>query len=496
MEVFADESQQRLVKSEERFRLLLDQAEDVAIFFVTSSGIVAEWSHGAELCTGWLGAEIVGRDFSVLFVPGDAASRLPAELLAAAREGRRGFSDRWLVRKDGTRFWARFSLVALHGQPDAGFGILLRDVSAEKDAERRLQIKAEVLDCMSESVCVVDDALRIIYANPAANRTFGYNAGEMIGFDVRLLNGFDPEENDRRLASLMAHFDHSRHWAGEWQNRRKDGTVFATHTRLSVFHHQGARYFICVQEDLTTRKQAEAAVQRSAQLQEIVGELEAFSYSISHDLKSPLRSVHGFADAVIQDYGDALQGAGMHYMQRIRQAAERLEKMVEDILTVSRLPREALPLAAVDVGRLIASILEESPHLRAPQAQVAIAGMLPVVLGHEPSLRQVFLNLLGNAVKFMPAARTPVVTIWAEIGVAEATIWVEDNGVGIAPADQERIFRAFERVDREHAFPGTGVGLAIVKRSVERLGGSVGVRSQVGSGSRFWVKLRLARGGG
>lgn len=491
LELFADERARFLEGSDERFRLLLDTAEDVAILFLDGRGIVSEWSRGAEICTGWSSAEIVGRDFAVFFVPGDVAARVPQDLLRSTRDGRRGIAERWLARKDGTRFWARFYVVALGANAQAGYGVLLRDSTGQKNAEQELQVKAEVLESMSESVCVVDEDLRIIYANPAACRTFGYDARELTGADVRILNDYPPEEHAARVEALLAHFEHSRHWTGEWHNRRKDGSPFLTHTRVSAFSHHGAKYFVCVQEDLTRRKLAEAAVQRNTQLQEVVSELEAFSYSVSHDLKSPLRTLRGFADAVIQDYGEALKGPGLHYMQRIRQATERLEKMVEDILAVSRLSRDSLPLSAVDLNQLVASILGDSPTFKPRQAEIAVTTPLPVVLGHEPSLRQVLINLFANAVKFVPSDRAPRVTVRAEIEGRHARLWIEDNGIGVKPEDRERIFRAFERSEAAHSFTGSGVGLAIVKRTVERLGGTVGVRSRVGAGSQFWIRLPL-----
>ncbi len=493
LELFADESARFLEHSDARFRLLLDSAEDVAIFFLDARGVVAEWSAGAELCTGWSKAEIVGRDLSVFFVPGDVADRVPQELLNSTRDGRRGMAERWLARKDGTRFWARFYVVALGANAEAGFGVLLRDTTGQKNAEQELQVKAEVLESMSESVCVVDEELRVVYANPAACRTCGYDVRELTGADVRILNDYPPEEQAVHVDALLAHFEHSRHWSGEWRNRRKDGSSFLTHTRLSAFSHQGAKYYVCVQEDLTSRKQAEAALRRNTELQEIVSELEAFSYSVSHDLKSPLRTLRGFADAVIQDYGLVLKGPGLNYMQRIQRATERLESMVEDILSVSRLSRDSLPLAAVDLNQLVAAILDDSPPFRPPHADVAVTSPLPVVLGHEASLRQVLINLLANAVKFVPPDRRPCVIVWADIEGTYARIWVEDNGIGVKPEDQERIFRAFERSETVHPFVGSGVGLAIVRRTLERLGGTVGVRSHLGAGSQFWIRLPLLK---
>ncbi len=281
LEIVADESVRKLRATEERFRLLLAKAEDIAIFFIDGSGMVIEWSHAAELRTGWSSEEIVGRSYSVLFVPGDIADHVPAEKMADAAAGHQDGSERWLVRKDGSRFWARFSLVALEKRGTAGYGVMLRDITCQHRAQQELHIKAEVLESMSESVCVVDENSRVVYANPAALRMFGYESGELVGMDVRLLNDFGAEDNEAHVAMLTAHFSHSRLWVGEWRNRRKTGEGFVTHTRLSAFEHDGHRYFVCVQQDLTQRKLAEAALQRSRELEEVVTQLEAFSYSVS-----------------------------------------------------------------------------------------------------------------------------------------------------------------------------------------------------------------------
>ncbi len=493
LETVVDEKARRLDETEERFRLLLDNAEDVGIFFVDTAGRVMDWSRGAECCLGWTASEMNSRFYGLLFIPGDVAEHVPEKKLSEARARHSVTFEHWFLRKDGSRFWGRAYVVELRGKTSAGFAVMLRDISAARVAEQELQIKAEVLESMSESVCVVDEGFRIVYANPAAERAFGYPVAELVGMDKRALNDYSPEENVARIEMLLAHFVEHRSWTGEWHNRRKDGSRFVTHTHLSQLEFRGTKYFVCVQEDITERKDAQAALQRSAELQEVVGELEAFTYSVSHDLRAPLRTVKGFAETVIQDYGDALQGSGIQYLERIRNAADRLERLVEDILTFSRLPREKLTLLPVDVAHVVGSILEETPSFRPPQACIRISGPLPVVLGHGPSLRQVFFNLLGNAVKFVPKGRTPVVNVRAEITGGEATIWVEDNGIGVRPEDHTRIFRVFERVAHPDGYPGTGVGLAIVRRTVERLGGSVGVESTLGGGSKFWIKLQIGR---
>lgn len=479
--------------SADRLRLMMDSAEGLGIFFVDTAGVIVEWSGGAEDCTGWPAEEIVGTRLSRLFHL-EGGTDVPGELLDRARNQQRSYAEHWVVRKDGTRFWGRSYVVALRGSPGAGYGVLLRDISAQRAAEHQLQVKANVLENMNESVCVADESLRLVYVNSAACRTFGYAQEELLGAEMGILSDQAEDKQEECLARAIPELTRLRQWTGEWNSRRKDGSVFLSFVRISVCQQEGCRYFVAVVEDLTQRREGEAAVRRSVQLQEVVNELEAFSYSVSHDLRSPLRALRGYAEAVIGDYGEALQEPGRRYMERIRAATERLEKMVEDILAVSRIPREALALAPVDLGAVLAALAEEASQGQAAGAEIVLQGAFPPVLGHEPSLRQVFFNLLNNAVKFVPSGRRPRVVIRAEAEGAELRVWVEDNGVGIGAKDHERIFRPFERADSTQDFPGSGVGLAIVKRIAERLGGTVGVASELGTGARFWVRLSRVPG--
>lgn len=234
---------------------------------------------------------------------------------------------------------------------------------------------------------------------------------------------------------------------------------------------------------------------RTMELQERNEELEGFGYSISHDLRAPLRAMQGFSQALLEDSGDRLDPMGREYAERIVAGARRMDQLIQDLLAYSRVSRAELRLSAVPLGPLARRVLADLEEpLRARQAGVRVDDPLPMVLGHPATLSQVLTNLLGNAVKFVPAERTPALRVCAETGNGRIRVWVEDNGIGIAAEHQDRIFRVFERLHGEEDYPGTGIGLAIVRKAVERMGGRVGVESAPGQGSRFWVELQRVEG--
>lgn len=230
--------------------------------------------------------------------------------------------------------------------------------------------------------------------------------------------------------------------------------------------------------------------ERTAQLREVNAELEAFAYSVSHDLRAPLRAMQGFSRALLEDYADRLDATAQDYARRVVAAAQRMDTLIEDLLAYSRLSRAELQLYPVDLAAVVADVLGHlEAALQACRAQVQVEGRLPQVLGHPATLHQVVANLVTNAIKFVAPGVVPQVRLWSETHGEAIRLYVEDNGIGIALEYQDRIFRLFERLDASQTYPGTGIGLATVSKGMERMGGRVGVDSKVGQGSRFWIEL-------
>lgn len=236
--------------------------------------------------------------------------------------------------------------------------------------------------------------------------------------------------------------------------------------------------------------------ERTRKLEERNEELEAFAYTVAHDLRSPIRAMHGFSDALLQDFGDVLGYRGRDYAKRVVDAARRMDALVRDLLEYSQIARGEIDLGPVELTGVVKNaIASEDAEIRSTGAQVTVDSPLPVVLAHDATLSQAVMNLVGNALKFVPPGKKPMVHISAERREKWTRLWVTDNGLGIAPEQHDMIFRVFERLHRREDYPGTGIGLAIVRKGVERMGGRSGVESAPGSGSRFWIELQTAGNG-
>ncbi len=246
--------------------------------------------------------------------------------------------------------------------------------------------------------------------------------------------------------------------------------------------------------DITALKSFQAELERQVQertvrLQETVGELEAYSYSVSHDMRAPLRAMEGYAKALLTDYYDRLDPDGRHWLDRIVRSAHRLDALITDVLAYSRVAKEDIELSPVDLERLIDDIISTHPEFQAPLAQIVIEKPLHRVIGHEAYLTQCVTNLLGNAVKFVADGVVPEIRIRSEPLNGKVRVWFEDNGIGIDPQHHERIFQIFGQVYTPERFRGTGIGLAIVRKAAQRMQGEVGVESQLNKGSRLWLIL-------
>jgi len=259
-------------------------------------------------------------------------------------------------------------------------------------------------------------------------------------------------------------------------------------------------YVVVVIIDITERKRMQVTLERlveerTARLRETIGELELFSYSMAHDMRAPLRAMQGFSEILDAEYGTTI-GEGRDYLRRIASSARRLDLLIQDVLSYSKLVRDELTLAPTDPEKLLAEILESYPNLQAGDAEIQIESPLPLLLANRAALTQVLSNLLGNAVKFVPPGVRPRVRVRA--GRAEkgfARLWIEDNGIGIPAEAQDSIFMMFQRLNAPGDYEGTGIGLTIVRKAVEKMGGRVGVESEPGKGSRFWIELKTAEGG-
>jgi signal transduction histidine kinase/CHASE3 domain sensor protein len=236
---------------------------------------------------------------------------------------------------------------------------------------------------------------------------------------------------------------------------------------------------------------------RTAQLEETNHELEAFTYSVSHDLRAPLRTMQGFAKALLDDCGDQLDDICRDYIDSIIDDAVQMNGLINDLLSYSRLTRTQINLQPAALDDVVTEALNQlTAQIQEKHAQIHIASPLPHVVAHRSTLIQAVANLLSNAIKFVEPDIHPQVDIFATSERQDnqdwIRLWIVDNGIGIAPEHQERVFRVFERLHSAERYPGTGIGLAIVRKGLDRMGGQAGMKSQLGQGSRFWIALPKA----
>lgn len=383
---------------------------------------------------------------------------------------------------------------------------------AEEATRRSEALKGAILECALDCIISIDQEGRIIEFNPAAEKTFGYTRAQVMGRPMAELIVPDRfrEKHYRGLAHYLA--------TGEGPvlgkriemcALRADGSEFPVELSINIipFAHQKA--FTATLRDITERKKTEAALeearaklkahadelemivaQRTAELRETIAELESFSYSISHDMRGPLRAMQGYGTVLQEELKGKVGEEQWHYLERIVAASARLNRLVQDILNYSQISRRKLQLQPTDLQALVLEVIQQNPNFQLPLADIRIEGLLPMVLGHETALTQVWLNLLGNGVKFVHPSTQPRLRISAQLADGWVRIRVVDNGIGIDPKNHERIFHMFEQVNSPTDFEGTGIGLAIAKKAVERMGGKIGVESELGKGTAFWFELR------
>jgi PAS domain S-box-containing protein len=495
----------------EPYLAALLEATGEAIVCSAPDGRITHWNHGAERVYGYTAAEAQGRPLSMLAPPELLAEQ--SALVARIKHGETvpPFETTRLTRS-GERIVVRLSITALrdrHGKVTGAMAVVQNISERKKLAAEAAQLRLAI-DAAPNGIVMINDQGRIVMVNAQMERLFGYSHAEMIGQTIELLipERYRSAHPGKRAAYFSSPEVRAMGHGRDLFARRKDGTEFPVEVGLNPAHTPEGTFVLGAVIDISTRKKMEEALaamhtdlqrhaqklevmvaERTAHLQQTIAELEGVSYSLSHDLRGPLRTIQGFMQLVLDDAGERLHAEEKDLMAKAMKAAHRLDRLIQDVLTYTRVSRQTVALEHVDVERLLRQIIDERPELRSPNAELVIDTPLHAVLGHEASLTQVITNLLENAVKFMPPDRTPRVHISSRVDGDQVELCFQDNGIGIPEDAQPRLFAIFQRVHDDKRYPGTGIGLAIVRKAVERMQGTVTLQSELNVGSRFCVRL-------
>lgn len=463
------------------FSAVLDAAPD-AMFFVDQTGSIIAVNRQALLAFGYEREELIGASIDLLvperFRGGHAAHR--ADYAADPRTRPMGADlDLWALRRDGTEFPAEISLSSAKHR-DRSFTITaVRDVSDRRRIEAKFR---GLLEAAPDAIVIVDTTGKIVLVNAQAERMFGYPRAELIGSSVEM------------LVPQHARAAHDRHRAGFVANARpramgsdlelnavrKDGTEVPVEISLSPLDTEDGTLISTAIRDVSARKRTER------DLRDAYAQLESFSYSIAHDLRAPLRGMNGFAQVLLEDYGERLDADGLDALQEIRTNAARMSELIDALLSLSKLSRGPLRPAEIDLAAYARAAFTRSASADTGRT-VELVAPASLYAWADPALSRTLVeNLVGNAWKFTARAADPRIEIGVEQGPRERVFFVRDNGAGFDMAHATKLFAPFQRLHRTTEFAGTGIGLATAQRIVQRHGGRIWAEAAVGRGATIY----------
>jgi PAS domain S-box-containing protein len=494
-----------------RLAAIVESSED-SIISIDLDGVITSWNRSAERLFGYTMAEAVGRPVAIIF-PGDRLEEEPRILSRIRNRQTMDHYETVRLHKDGTLLDISLSVSPIldaHGTI-VGAAKIARDMSDRKRAEQELQASEEryrtlVAQVKDYAIFRIDSLGQPTSWNEGVQRVLGFGEADFIGRDIMSI--FTPEDirNGVPQQELRQAAETGTAGNDRWM-RRADGSRFfasgvTTALRSPAGKHIG---YTKVLRDITVLAEARGRLEahaidlertvatRTRELKATNEQLEAFVYSIAHDLRAPLRAVTGYSQLLLQDHAPQLESDVQEILGRIHTSAEFMDRLLLDLLAFGTTARSQMDLSPVEVqGAWKAAVFQSAAEIERTGARIEVIPPLPVVIAHGPTLGQCLANLLGNSLKFVADGVRPHVRFWAERRRNTVRLWLQDNGIGIPQDQTERVFRVFERLHGAR-YPGTGIGLAIVRKGLERMGGSVGLESEPGHGTRFWIDLPAAR---
>lgn len=504
-------SEHALRESETRQRLILENVRDHAIFSMDLNGIVTSWNSGAEALFGLSETEAIGKPGTIIFTEEDRAAQVPEQEMRHALEN--GFSgdDRWHQRKDGSRLFVSGVVRPM----DDEFGKRLGFIKVARDITDRLLAQEQIRKEKEFSETIINALPGVFYLFDERGNWLRWNENLEIvtGQPTEVIRNHMPgdfvDPRDRpRVESAIKQVMESGRASLDVEIVTRDGRRIPHLFFGRRIVLDGRTCVVGMGVDISERKRVEQELrdaeerlrgytteleirvaERTAHLRQSIQSLESLLYHVAHDLRGPLRAMASFTTILLDEYASGLDDRAQDYARRIANASHFMDQLVQDLLAYGHLTHSQIELSSVPLEIPVHAVLEQlADEIQSKGARVEVERPLPVVKGNTTVLKQIIFNLVANALKFMPSDRTPAIRIRAEQN-ERVRLWIGDNGIGIKSEYHERIFRVFERLHGGNEYPGTGIGLAIVAKGVERLGGTAGVESKLGDGCRFWIEL-------
>jgi PAS domain S-box-containing protein len=480
-----------LRESEERYRLLLDGIQNYAIFATDPAGRVVSWNAGAQRIKGYKADEIMGRNFSCFFPPEDIALGRPEEILRITAANGHHEEQGMRVRKDGSRFSASVTFTSLRDPSGnlLGFSEFSHDLSESKESEAKYR---GLLEAAPDAMVIVNEAGDIVLLNLQAEKQFGYGRDELVGRKVTNLipMGFAERliaDGNRTAAEALAQ---QIGMGIELYGRRKDGSDFPIEIMLSPLESAHGILVTAAIRNITIRKEVEQNLLRTAEeLKQTNDQLQQFAYVASHDLQEPLRMVASYTQLLAKRYVGRLDPDADEFISYAVDGCNRMQKLIRDLLAYSRSGIDGKAQRVISTEDVLQEAVMNLRAMIEESGAFVTHDSLPPIMSDGSQLAQIFQNLIGNAIKYRSAS-APHVHISATKNAGKGWVFsVRDNGMGIEPQYFEKIFVLFQRLHGREEFSGTGIGLAICKKIVEQLGGTIWVESQPKKGSTFYFSL-------